>query len=335
MKINYTSPLLVARGVFILVGVLCGYLFAGLFGALIGAVAMIMMVTLECWRKVLSLRLLLRILLGLGIGALFGTIIRLVPVEQMIVQQGGDELCSALWQSAVYVIACYLGVVVVLRTDRETLAVSIPYVRFQQKGDDGPLVLLDASAIMDQRLVMLLESGLLYGRLLVPKFVLDEIKVMADSPSSGKREKGERALDTLMQLREHKELKLSIFANDGTKSEDAMDMRIIAASQAAGARLVTNDVSLSKAARVEGVSALNIEEVAQSFKQKINVGEKIRLTITRPGKEEHQGVGYLSDGSMIVVNQASQYMGTTRTVVVISKLQTSSGVMVFAELEEQ
>lgn len=227
----------------------------------------------------------------------------------------------------------FLGAVLAMRSGRDEFAFIIPYVRFRQDAASGQPLLLDADVIMDGRVPRILASGFLTGRLIVPRFVLDELKVLSSSPSPGKRQRGQRGLDCLEEMQEDKEIHISVHEPEEEASHsDGMDARLVSTARMLGARLITTDENLTKVARLQSAEVLNINDLSDALKPAVVVGEKIHLALVRTGKDEHQGVGYLPDGTMIVVNHAAPKIGTTQDVMVISTLQTSAGQMVFAEL---
>ena len=226
----------------------------------------------------------------------------------------------------------FLGAVLAMRSGRDDFAFIIPYVRFRQDAASGQPLLLDADVIMDGRVPRILASGFLTGRLIVPRFVLEELKVLSSSPSPGKRQRGQRGLDCLEEMQRDKSIFISIHESAEGSLADAMDARLIQTARMLGARLLTTDENVSKVARLQSAEVLNINDLSDALKPAVVVGEKIHLALVRTGKDEHQGVGYLPDGTMIVVNHAAAKIGTTQDVLVISTLQTSAGQMVFAEL---
>lgn len=226
----------------------------------------------------------------------------------------------------------FLGAVLAMRSGRDDFAFIIPYVRFRQDAASGQPLLLDADVIMDGRVPRILKSGFLTGRLIVPRFVLDELKVLSRSPSPGKRQRGQRGLDCLEEMQADKNIPISIHDPPEGPLADALDARLIQTARVLGARLLTTDENVTKVARLQNAEVLNINDLSDALKPAVVVGEKIHLALVRAGKDEHQAVGYLPDGTMIVVNHAASKIGTTQDVLVISTLQTSAGQMVFAEL---
>lgn len=228
----------------------------------------------------------------------------------------------------------FLGAVLAMRSGRDDFAFIIPYVRFRQDAASGQPLLLDADVIMDGRVPRVLASGFLNGRLIVPRFILDELKVLSDSPSEGKRQRGQRGLDCLEDMQQDSDIRISVHEAPEGSQADGMDARLIQTARLLGARLLTTDENLAKVARLQSAEVLNINDLSDALKPAVAVGEKIHLALVRGGKDEHQAVGYLPDGTMIVVNHAVASIGSTQDVVVISTLQTAAGQMVFAELYE-
>jgi uncharacterized protein YacL len=225
----------------------------------------------------------------------------------------------------------FLGAVLALRSSRDDFAFILPYVRFRQDSSTGQPVVLDAEAIMDGRVPGVVQSGFLRGRLVVPRFVLDEIQVLANSPTPAKRQRAERGLACLDQMRSL-DIQVSIEDVAGVSGDETITGRLLQIAQLLGARLLSTDENLCKVAKLRGVDVLNLDELLDALRPSVTVGEKVRLALVRGGKDEHQGVGYLPDGTMIVVNHAAPKIGTTQDVVVISTLQTSGGQILFAEL---
>lgn len=229
----------------------------------------------------------------------------------------------------------FLGAVLALRSGNDDFSLLIPYVRFHKESTPGPPLLLDAHVITDSRLTGVLNAGFLEGNLIIPRFVLEELHIMANSPSSSRRARGQRGLETLEKLQQNDQSRITIHDSERDRGSDTHDAQLMHTCRLLAARLLTTDENLTKAARLQGVTVLNINDLNQALKPKIAVGERIRLPLVRAGKDEHQAVGYLPDGSMIVVNNAVSKINSTQDVTVISTLETEAGTMVFAELLER
>ncbi len=221
-----------------------------------------------------------------------------------------------------------------LRSNQEDFSFIIPYVRFRQDAASGQPLLLDGEVIMDGRLPRLMAAGFLTGRLLVPQFVLDELQVMANSAAAGKRQRGQRGLEILDELQKNPAVPITIHDARGIAEDESFQGRLVQTAKLLGARLVTTDENLTKVAHLQSADIINLNDLSDALKPAVVVGESMRLALVRSGKDEHQAVGYMPDGTMIVVNHAISKIGTSQDVTVISTLQTSAGQMVFAELHE-
>ncbi len=226
----------------------------------------------------------------------------------------------------------FLGAVLALRSNRDDFAFIIPYVRFRQDSSTGQPVVLDGDAVMDGRVMRISRSGFLHGRLIVPRFVLDDLQLKADSGSNGDRQRARRGLDSLEEMQKAPDIQISIHDSLMTAEASPLNTRLIETTRMLGARLMTVDENLVKVAKIQGVDVLSIHELDDALKPTTAVGERIRIALVRTGKEDHQAVGYLPDGTMIVANHAVSKIGTTADVIVVSTLHTSSGTMVFGEL---
>ncbi|HEV2878221.1 MAG TPA: PIN domain-containing protein [Candidatus Eremiobacteraceae bacterium] len=190
--------------------------------------------------------------------------------------------------------------------------------------------LLDTSVIVDGRILEIVEAGFLDGRLMVPRFVLRELQLIADSADPVKRSRGRRGLEVLNKLRDVcKGLEIS----DHDTPERDVDGKLVALGRMLGAQVLTNDYNLNRVAKVQGVSVLNINELANALKPVVLPGEEMIVKIIKDGKEPSQGVAYLDDGTMIVVENGKRVMGEETDVVVTSVLQTAAGRMIFARLK--
>jgi uncharacterized protein YacL len=191
----------------------------------------------------------------------------------------------------------------------------------------GEPKLLDTSVIIDGRILDIVRTGFIEGPLLLPRFVLRELQLVADSSDPLKRTRGRRGLEVLGKLQETTPIEIVERDPDDIVEVDAKLVRL---AQERGARLITNDFNLNRVAQVEGVAVLNINELANAVKPVLLPGDELRVAVIREGREAHQGVGYLDDGTMIVVEQGRRLIGETVDVNVTSALQTNAGRMIFA-----
>jgi uncharacterized protein YacL len=188
--------------------------------------------------------------------------------------------------------------------------------------------------IIDGRVADIVETGFLEGKILVPEFVLRELQMVADSADSIKRNRGRRGLDILQRIQKNTAVDSQIVEIDFPEIRD-VDMKLIELARRTGAKIVTNDFNLNKVAQLRGVEVLNINELANSIKPVVLPGEGMRVFILKEGKEYNQGVAYLDDGTMVVVDNARKMIGKTVDVLVTSVLQTTAGKMIFGKFSEQ
>lgn len=189
--------------------------------------------------------------------------------------------------------------------------------------------ILDTSVIIDGRIADICKTGFIEGTLVIPEFVLEELQHIADSSDLLKRNRGRRGLDILNKIQ--KELDVKVLIYEGDMEEGEVDSKLVKLAKALHGKVVTNDFNLNKVCELQGVSVLNINDLANAVKPVVLPGEEIVVQVIKDGKEHGQGVAYLDDGTMIVVEGGRDYIGTTMEVLVTSVLQTSAGRMIFAK----
>lgn len=193
---------------------------------------------------------------------------------------------------------------------------------------------LDTSVLIDGRISDVVSSGFLEGPLIVPRFVLHELHVIADSPDSARRARGRRGLDVMQQLKDSPNLQVEVTSQDFTAVRE-VDLKLIELAKARDAKIVTNDFNLNKLAQVQGIEVLNINQLANSLKPVVLPGELMRVFILKEGKEHSQGIAYLDDGTMVVVDNARRMISKNIDIVVTSVLQTTAGKMIFGRYDER
>ncbi|MGQ9455728.1 MAG: PIN/TRAM domain-containing protein [Armatimonadota bacterium] len=236
--------------------------------------------------------------------------------------------------AALTVILCYVSVVA-FESLKEQVRFYFPAVTSPQRAGQKLLAkpkLLDTNVIIDGRIADICRTGFLEGPIYVPRFVLDELQQIADSSDSLRRARGRRGLDILNQMQ--KEMGLEIPEIHVSTSGSDVDARLIAAAQQLDGVIVTNDYNLNRVAELQGIEVLNINELANALKPVVLPGEEMRVTIVKEGKERDQGVAYLDDGTMIVVEGARNLIDQTLDIVVTSVLQTVQGKMIFGKIKE-
>jgi len=197
-----------------------------------------------------------------------------------------------------------------------------------------PVKILDTSVIIDGRIVEVCEAGFLDGALVIPQFVLRELQLVADSSETVRRNRGRRGLDVLQRLQKMNKLEIQITEQDFPVVKE-VDLKLIELAKLVGGKIVTNDFNLNKVAQVRGVEVLNINELANSLRPVVLPGETMRVFILKEGKEQNQGVAYLDDGTMVVVDNARRLISKTIDVTVTSVLQTTAGKMIFGKHDDR
>lgn len=192
----------------------------------------------------------------------------------------------------------------------------------------GSNKILDTSAIIDGRIAEICKSGFIEGALVVPRFVLEELQRIADSSDPLKRAKGRRGLDILNAIQKYEGMDVKVVDRDFPKIKE-VDSKLVALAITIDAKIITNDYNLNKVAQLQGVQVLNINELAHALKPAVLPGETLSVQIVREGKEPGQGIAYLEDGTMVVVEEAKRFLGKTIEVTVTSILQTAAGLMIF------
>jgi len=206
---------------------------------------------------------------------------------------------------------------------------------FSDKAARRDIKILDTSVIIDGRIADVAETGFLTGTLIIPQFILRELQQVADSPDSSKRQRGRRGLDMLNRLQNNNSLDIQIVETDFPSVRE-VDLKLIELGKQLGdAVIVTNDFNLNKVAQLRGVNVLNINELANALKPVVLPGEAMRVFILKEGKEYNQGVAYLDDGTMVVVDNARRLIGKNASIAVTSVLQTTAGKMIFGKICEE
>jgi len=316
---------------FIFVSIIIGFQIGGmkdipLQGAAIGLIAILILMILEATVRRISVRglssLVFGLLLGLIMAKVVGDILALLPLEDAIVH---------LTRVVLTIFFCYLGAVMALR-GRDEFNLVIPYVKFKRQDQREDRVLLDTSAIIDGRIVDIYKTKFLEARLIVPRFVLRELQQVADSSDPIKRQRGRRGLEMLQTLQKEVHIDVTIHEEDMPQAGD-VDSKLVRLAKILEAKIVTTDFNLNRVAGLQGVGVLNVNELANALKSIVFPGESMQVRLIKEGKEYNQAVGYLDDGTMVVVEDARKQIGQLVKVAVTSVLQTQAGRMIFTKLE--
>ncbi len=277
------------------------------------------------------------LLLGLLVGYLFSLVLDPI-VGSLYLNPDEPRLrqMQTLWRFTVTVICCYIAISTLLQT-RDDFRFVIPYVEFSRQIKGSKPLVLDTSVIIDGRIADLCDTRIVESKLIVPRFVLQELQGIADSSDKLKRNRGRRGLDILKRLQSN--TKVELLMHDGNAGESRggekirVDERLVLFTKGVGGRVVTNDFNLNKIAQLQGVDVINLNEIANSLKTVALPGEYLQVKIVKAGDQVGQGVGYLDDGTMIVVENGRNSIGSETSILVTSVLQTPAGRMIFGRPE--
>lgn len=267
------------------------------------------------------------LLLGLLLGTLFSLAVE--PFLPELLGKHRQELITLL-RTFLTVICCYVSISLLLQTKDEFRFI-IPYVEFSKQVKGGRPLVLDTSVIIDGRIADICETRFIDAPLVVPRFVLQELQNIADNADKLKRNRGRRGLDMLKRMQNNPKVELQL--HEGNLSQlrevEKVDERLVLLAKALGGRVVTNDYNLNKIAQLQGVEVINLNELANALKSVALPGELMTVRLVKQGDQPGQGVGYLEDGTMVVVEQGRQHLGQEVTISVTSVLQTPAGRMIF------
>lgn len=282
----------------------------------------------------------LGLILGLIIAYFISQIIKEIPPIPIF-----GEVLAFILTIFTYIIFAYLGVRLALRTvddfenytleklksvEEEELVEKSGFFKRKSTKSLKPKI-LDTSVIIDGRIQGIIEAGFIEGTIIIPNFVLHELQKIADSSDSLRRTKGRRGLDILNDFQSSSDIDVQIY-NEDFEDIKEVDSKLLKLAQVTGGKVLTNDYNLNKVAGVRGIEVLNINELANALKPVVVHGESMNLYVLKEGKEEGQGLAYLDDGTMIVIEDGKDYIGENIDITVTSVLQTSAGKMIFAKL---
>ncbi len=277
----------------------------------------------------------LKTLIGAAIGSI-GGIIGAYLIGMLISSQDINTVPGELKTFLTLALAFFMGYIglMVGAAKGDYLDLSALGGIFSDKTAKQDYKILDTSVIIDGRIADVAETGFLGGTLIIPHFILAELQQVADSADSSKRQRGRRGLDMLQRLRNNSNLDIQLVETDFPAVKE-VDLKLIELGKQLDAVIVTNDFNLNKVSELRGVSVLNINELANALKPVVLPGEAMRVFLLKEGKEYNQGVAYLDDGTMVVVDNARRLIGKTADIAVTSVLQTTAGKMIFGRLWEE
>ena len=297
----------------------------GVLGGMIAVALAIIGIDISLRRK--DLTVITAVYFGLLIGV-FVTYIALLALAPFLPQSGTHPVRQ--WLPPILgSVLCYICTSLLLQT-RSDFRFIIPYVEFARDVKGLRPNILDSTAIIDGRIADLVETGLFQSRFVVPSFIVDELHEAADSADKSRRIRGRRGLDILNRVRSCKLVDLEVLSDEHDSTDGSDESRLVEMARRLHGRIITNDVNLSKAATVRSVATININEVALALKPSFVTGDTFEVRLVKPGEEPGQAVGYLDDGTMVVVEAGRDRIGRTVRASVTSTLQTTAGRLVFA-----
>jgi uncharacterized protein YacL len=263
-------------------------------------------------------------------GLLLGMVVAALIDRSGLFENVEDQATRWLVRLCLFLAFGYIGIILAMRSNKEDFSLIIPYVRFAPRNKPDNLLVLDTSVVVDGRIADLIDANFLEGIIVVPRFVLKELQQLADSADSIKRARGRRGLEMLNRIQKNKRNEVKIHDGDFPEEKE-VDAKLVRLSRNLNAKLFTNDHNLGRVAELQNVSFVNLHDMAKSLRVVLLPGELLNLKLVREGKDKGQGVGYLPDGTMVVVNNAQHLVGQQVEALVQSTLQTGAGVIIFAD----
>jgi uncharacterized protein YacL len=297
----------------------------GTYGLMIGGFLGLIAIATELIFKKIEFGAIIGGLIGISCGLLFAYLLML-PLRPIF-----DEDTTVI-SFVLLAVFGYSGLLLGLSRGKGISIAGI-FKLFRGQGLEEDLKILDTSVIIDGRIADICETGFLEGVFILPQFILQELQHIADAPDPLKRARGRRGLDILHKIQKMSRITVRIVDEDFPKIKE-VDAKLVALAKLLNAKVITNDFNLNKVAELQGVSVLNINELSNSLKPVVLPGETMKVFILKEGKEYNQGVAYLDDGTMVVVENGRRLIGRNADVSVTSVLQTTAGRMIFSKLKE-
>jgi uncharacterized protein YacL len=295
----------------------------------------------------------LGLLIGVVVAYALSFVVKLVvdqvwqPNAKLVLEASGKDYIEQYQNQKDFVVnllnlmigatVCYLSVSFILQT-KDDFRFIVPYVEFTRQTRGNRPVLIDTSVLIDGRIADIAAAGFFDSRLIVPQFVLDELQAIADSSDKLRRARGRHGLDVLQRLRQQKRADVALFDTSSTApktgASDTVDHRLISLAAELGARVLTNDFNLNKVATLRGIDVINLNDLANALKPVVFPGEKMTVRLIEPGRDPGQAVGYLTDGTMVIVDQSRTRIGQDVEFNVTNVLQTSAGKLIFGRIAD-
>jgi uncharacterized protein YacL len=299
-----------------------------LYGAIIGVLIGIIVVYLEHLVKRAQFKVIWGATMGVWGGIIFGWI--LSSIYKIL---SPDKVTSQFISFVSLIVLPYMGFIIGLKKSEWFNPVTL-FTFLRERSAGRSYKILDTSVIIDGRIMDICDTGFVEGTLVVPQFVLRELQQVADSPDPLKRQRGRRGLDILQKLQKSSTVSVMVSELDFPEIKD-VDSKLIELAKQLDAKIITNDFNLNKVAQLHRISVLNINELSNALKPVVLPGETMKVFILKEGKEKDQGVAYLDDGTMVVVDNARKMIGKNIDITVTSVLQTTAGKMIFGRFNEE
>ncbi len=328
--------LLLVRGLFILLLAACAWFLepfslAAPLAAALGFAIGICVVAIEVRLHRVSLKR----LIGAAIGSILGILGAFLVAMVLRSSMASTSSTGPFLQIATLLLMGYVGLILgATKGDLLNLSALGGIFGGESASKGSTFKILDTSVIIDGRIGDVLEAGFLDGVIVIPQFVLRELQLVADSSDSLKRNRGRRGLDVLQRVQKMSKINIQIVEDDFPQVNE-VDLKLIELAKMYDCKIVTNDFNLNKVAQLHGVAVLNLNELANAMRPVVLPGEVMRVFILKEGKEANQGVAYLDDGTMVVVDNARRMISKTIDIAVTSVLQTTAGKMIFARFDDR
>jgi uncharacterized protein YacL len=327
----------IIRTLFFLAMAATGFMFGRAMGTgnelwgMIGfAGAAVVIIVLDALFRRKDIKVISAVFFGLVVGVVVAAL--LGPVLDMYETTLGKSITDIV-KIAIATLMAYLAISLILQT-KDDFRFIIPYIEFAKQQKGGRPLLLDTSVIIDGRIADIAETHFIDAPLVVPRFVLMELQAIADSSDKLKRDRGRRGLDILNRLQTIHGIDVRIEdASAPNASGEGVDQLLVRVAMERSGRIVTVDYNLNKVATVSGVEVLNVNDLASALKQTVMPGTTIDVNVLRPGQEDGQGVGYMEDGTMVVVEDGKDQIGKTATITVTNVIQKSAGRIIFGRID--
>ena len=301
------------------------------WGIILGMAMFVFVLVLEAiFTDKESVANLLAVVFGIGVGILLTDLaLNLTRLVYPVDPTQNDPTTKAI-RIVLTAMLCYLSTMIIYRT-RDRFRFVIPYVEFKKEQRGPRALILDTSALIDGRIAAVCRAGFIETPLFIPDFVLAELHGIADSSDRLKRVRGRRGLDLVSQLQRSKGIDVRIYTT-GQQAEGPADSRLVQLARELDAHLCTTDFNLNKVAQAQGIGVLNLNELANALRPSVIPGESLSVRLIRRGEEPKQAVGFLDDGTMVVVGEAEAHIGSEVAIEIVRVLQKSSGRLIFGKL---